>query len=215
MNDTQKAILALAKSVDINSLGVRELARQLGVHPQTAKYHKEKLAHAGLLKGKGLFNDIEVERDALGKADLITIPFLGAANCGPATQIAGAEAEGKLTVSSRLLPTTRYHSLFAVKADGQSLNRASINGTCIESGDFVIVDSDATPVKGDYVVAVVNGLANVKRYYPEVDDNGLLTRITLLSESTESFEPIFIHPEDAQEGLLAGVVVKVIARPVF
>lgn len=213
MNETQKQILELAKTIDINSLGLRELARKLDVHPQTAKYHKEKLEREGLLKGKGLFNDIEVNTEALGQADLITIPFLGCANCGPASIIAGAEAEGKLTVSSRLLGRCNYRSLFAVKADGVSMDQASVDGRCIEDGDFIIVDATAQPKKGDYVVAVVNNLANVKRYYPELDEAGNICRIILLSESTQEFEPIFIHPEDAQEGLISGVVLQVIGKP--
>ncbi|HJQ09378.1 MAG TPA: S24 family peptidase [Candidatus Saccharimonadales bacterium] len=214
MNETQKKILELAKSIDISSLGVRELARRLGVHPQAAKYHKEKLERAGLLKlGKGLFSDIEVEYEALGSADLLTIPFLGAANCGPATLLAGSEAEGKITLSSRLLCPCNYRSLFAVKADGDSMNQASIGGRCIEDGDFIVVDANAQPQKGDYVVAVVNNLANIKRYYPELGKDGAIKRIALISESTESFEPIFIHPDDEQEGLIAGVVLRVIEKP--
>lgn len=214
MNDTQRHILELAKTIDIQSLGIRELARRLGVHPQTAKYHKQRLERGGLLKsGHGLFSDIEIERAVLGGADLVTIPFLGAANCGPATHLAGTEAEGKLTISSRLLGTQNYRALFAVKADGASMDRASVNGRCIESGDFIVVDGSAHPQKGDYVVAVVNNLANIKRYYPEYDEHHHITRITLLSESSEQYEPIFIHPEDAQEGLIAGVVLQVIPKP--
>lgn len=214
MNETQTKLLELSKTIDISNLGVRELARKLGVHPQTAKYHKEKLEQAGLLKhGKGLFNDIEVERQALGGADLVTIPFLGAANCGPAALIAGAAADGKITVSSRLLPTTNYQALFALRADGHSMNQASVHGSCIENGDYIVVDSSAQPAKGDYVVAVVNNLANIKRYYPEYDQHNRLSRITLVSESSEQFEPIFIHPDDAQEGLIAGIVVQVIPKP--
>jgi SOS-response transcriptional repressor LexA len=214
MNETQKQILALAGTVDIHSLGLRELARRLGVHPQTAKYHKEKLVRSGLLKaGKGLFNGIAITPDALGSADLVTIPFLGAANCGPAAVIAGAAAEGTITVSSRLLGTRNYQALFAIKADGDSMNQASINGKPIENGDYLIIDSKTVPRKGDYVVAVVNNLANVKRYYPEQGPDGLLERIALISESTQSFEPIFIHPEDAQDGLIAGVVCQVISHP--
>jgi SOS-response transcriptional repressor LexA len=216
MNETRKRILDLAKTVDISSLGLRELARRLDIHPQTAKYHKEKLEREGLLKlGKGLFSDIEVTHEALGKADLVTLPFLGAATCGPAALIAGAEAEGKITVSSRLLGTRNYRALFALKADGESMNQASVNGTCIENGDYIVVDTATQPKKGDYVVAVVNNLANVKRYFPEFDSQGELQRIALISESTQSFEPIFIHPEDAQDGLIAGVVCQVIPKPRF
>lgn len=65
MNDTQVHILELAKTTDINTLGVRELARQLGVHPQTAKYHKEQLIKKGQLKRTGTFKASRVDEGLL------------------------------------------------------------------------------------------------------------------------------------------------------
>jgi SOS-response transcriptional repressor LexA len=214
MNETQRRILDLAKTVDIYSLGVRELARQLGVHPQTAKYHKERLEQAGKLKGSGFFADVAVQPAALGGgADLVTLPFLGSASCGPASEIARAEPEGKITLSSRLLKTRHYQSLFAIKAHGISMNKASISGKPIEDGDYVIVDTSKQATPGDYVVAIVNGLANIKRYYPQTDETGNAIGVALISESTDDFEPIFIHPEDDEDGLIAGIALQTIKRP--
>lgn len=214
MNETQEQILELAKHNDITALGVRELARQLGVHPQTAKYHREQLIKKGFIKRTGTFKASTIERDMLDGADLVTIPYLGAANCGPAARIAGSEPEGQLRVSSRLLRTKKFNSLFAIKADGNSMNRASLYGEAIEDGDFVIVDSEADPKKNDYVVATVDNLANIKKFVPELGPDGTPQRITLLSESTDKYEPIFIHPEDEAEQLIAGVAVQVIKKPV-
>ena len=213
MNETQEQILELAKHKDINALGIRELARQLGVHPQTAKYHREQLIKKGLLRRTGTFRASRVEQNMLDGADLVTIPYLGAANCGPAARFAGAEPAGQLSVSSRLLHTKKLSSLFAIQADGNSMNRARLYGETIEDGDFVIVDSEAQPKNNDYVVATVNNLANIKKYAPEFGIDGTLQRITLLSESTDKYEPIFIHPEDEAEQLIAGVAVQVIKKP--
>jgi SOS-response transcriptional repressor LexA len=211
MNETQIRILDLAKTTDIHTLGVRELARQLGVHPQTAKYHKERLISSGLLKRTGIFRASRVSEGFLVGADLVTIPYLGAANCGPATRVAGAEPVGEISVSSRLLLRTNdLSSLFAVKADGTSMNRARLYGETIDDGDFVIIDSGREPQKNDYVVATVNNLANIKKFLPEYDQEGILSRIVLVSESTEEYEPIFIHPEDQAEGLIAGVALQVV-----
>lgn len=213
MNETREKILELAKLKDVTTLGIRELARQLGVHPQTAKYHREQLIKKGLLRRTGTFRASRVEQNMLDGADLVTIPYLGAANCGPAARFAGAEPAGQLSVSSRLLRTKKFGSLFAIKADGNSMNQASIYGETIEDGDFVIVDSEAQPKNNDYVVATVDNLANIKKYAPEFDAKGALHRITLLSESTDKYEPIFIHPEDEAEQLIAGVAVQVIKKP--
>lgn len=213
MNDTQVHILELAKTTDINTLGIRELARQLGVHPQTAKYHREQLIKKGQLKRTGVFRASRVDEGLLVGAQLVTIPYLGAANCGPATRVAGAEPVGEICVSSRLLERAcDLDSLFAVKADGTSMNQAHLYGETIDDGDFVIVDSARVPEKGDYVVATVNNLANIKRFLPELDSDGQLSRIALISESTEEYEPIFIHPEDQSEGLIAGVALHVVKR---
>ncbi|MEK7600075.1 MAG: S24 family peptidase [Patescibacteria group bacterium] len=213
MNETQKQILELANHKDINALGIRELARQLGVHPQTAKYHREQLIKKGLIRRTGTFRASRVEQNMLDGADLVTIPYLGAANCGPAARFAGAEPAGQLGISSRLLHTKKFSSLFAIKADGNSMNRARLYGETIEDGDFVIVDSEAQPKNNDYVVSTVNNLANIKKYAPEFGSDGTLQRITLLSESTDEYEPIFIHPEDEAERLIAGVAVQVIKKP--
>lgn len=213
MNETQIQLLELAKTTDINTLGIRELARQLGVHPQTAKYHREQLIKKGLIKRTGIFRASRVDEGLLVGADLVTIPYLGAANCGPATRIAGAEPAGEICVSSRLLKRAgSLDSLFAVKADGTSMNQAHLYGETIDDGDFVIVDSGREPKKGDYVVATVNNLANIKKFLPEHDSEGQLSRIALISESTEEYEPIFIHPEDQSAGLIAGVALQVLKK---
>jgi SOS-response transcriptional repressor LexA len=213
MNETQTRILEIAKTTDITALGVRELARQLAVHPQTAKYHREQLIKSGHIKRTGVFRASRISEDMIIGAELITIPYLGAANCGPATRIAGAEPAGEICVSSRLLSGIKsFESLFAVRAEGTSMNQARIYGESIEDGDFVIVDSSALPKKNDYVVATLNNLANIKKFSPEYDDEGVLSRIALVSESTDEFQPIFIHPEDEAEGLIAGVALQVLKK---
>jgi len=214
MNKTQEQIIELSKHKDITAMGIRELARQLGVHPQTAKYHREQLIKKGKIRRTGTLRASKVEQNMLDGADLVTIPYLGAANCGPAARFAGAEPAGQLSVSSRLLSTKKLDSLFAIKADGNSMNQASLYGETIEDGDFVIVDSEAEPKKNDYVVATVDNLANIKKYVPEFGSYNSLKRITLLSESTDKYEPIFIHPKDEAEQLIAGVAVQVIKKPV-
>ncbi len=215
MNETQERILALAKQNDVSAMGVRELARQLGVHPQTAKYHREQLIKKGLIRRTGTFKASTVEQNIFDGADLVTIPYLGAANCGPAARFAGSEPEGRIGVSSRLLRTKKFGSLFAIKADGNSMNQANLFGEPIEDGDFVIVDSEVEPRKNDYVVATVNNLANIKKFVPEFGSDGTLHRIILVSESSSEYEPIFIHPEDEDEGLIAGVAIQVLKKPIM
>ena len=132
---------------------------------------------------------------------LLSIPILGLANCGDATMVAEARVEGTLPISKRLLPTSHTEGLYAVKAVGVSMNRASVNGKSIEDGDYVIVDGEDRNVKtGDYVLSVISGLANIKRF---VEDK-INKQVVLQSESTQYFPPIHIHEDDLDDYLVNG-----------
>ena len=85
--------------------------------------------------------------------------------------------------------------IFVLKAEGDSMNLAKIGEERknIEPGDFVIVDSENTsPRDGDYIVSVIDGMANIKKYLLDKKNS----RIALLSESTQEYSPIFIHEND-------------------
>ena len=86
-----------------------------------------------------------------------------------------------------------------------SFNKADVGGKKIERGDFVIVCCENTsPHDGDYVVSVIDGMANIKKYRLDKDNS----RIALLSESTQEYSPIFIHKDDDFKisGKVVGIV---------
>jgi len=217
-NSIRSQLLKLSQSMDLQSHGLRFIGRNLipgqEIHPETVKYYWKKLYNEGLIsyppKGKDKPVKIsKVDNTKLGKGtSLVTIPVYGKADCGPATKLAEQDQIGTLHLSTSLLPTRRYKSLYALQASGLSMNLASVSGRPIEDGDYIVIDHDNTqPKNGDYVVAVLGGLANVKRFYRESD------RIMLLSESSEAFDPIIIHPEDQSDNLLGGKVVLVVPKP--
>ncbi len=218
MNELQTKLYELSQSIDLLQHSLRSIGKMLNpaqpVHPETVKYHWKKLYYdnsiAYLPEQKARSPKISrSDRSKLGeKTSLITIPIFGSADCGPATQLAEQTALGELHISSSLLPTRRYANLYALQATGTSMNRASVRGRAIEDGDYVIIDNEQRePKNGDYVVVVVAGLANVKRFYRESD------RIALLSESSEDYDPIFIHSEDQSDGLIGGKVIQVVPKP--
>jgi SOS-response transcriptional repressor LexA len=95
--------------------------------------------------------------------------------------------------------------LYALIADGDSMNKAEIDGKTIESGDFVLVDSEYKTYKNtDIVVAVIDGLATIKRYREDRANK----MIILEADSTEKYLPIFIHEGDDFQ--ISGKVVGVI-----
>jgi SOS-response transcriptional repressor LexA len=212
MKSIQLQLIELSKTRDLSKLGLREAARILGVkHPQTVKYHLAKLKEAGLISDFSERSS-HVEKSKLGNSDLVTIPVLGAANAGPATHIAEGTVEGYIKVSSALLVSRSYASLYALRVTGSSMNQAKIAGEPVRDGDYAIIDSEyRSPQDGDYVIAVVDNLANLKKFHVDKKHN----QIVLLSESTEDYMPIFIHPDDESEGLISGRVVQIIRKPVL
>ena len=90
------------------------------------------------------------------------------------------------------------------------MNKANINGECVEDGDYVLVDPTVAAVRnGDYVLSIIDGMANIKRYFKDTDNE----RIILLAESSASFSPIFIHRDDMDNYLVNGKVIQVIKKP--
>ena len=86
---------------------------------------------------------------------------------------------------------SKKSGIFALRAVGKSMNRANIKGKNIEEGDIVIIDSeDRTAKDGDYVLSIIDGAANLKKYKTEKK------QIMLVSESTESFKPIYVMEGD-------------------
>jgi len=184
---------------------LRQIGELVGERlPQKIKHHLSQLERKGFIvvdkKNKRI---TRISNRVDSDNPLISIPIVGAANCGKATIFADQNIEGYLKVSKRLVP--RKKSIFAIKADGNSLNKANISGKNIEDGDYVIVDSaEIIPKDGDYIVSIIDGMANIKKYHLDKKNH----RIVLLSESTQEYTPIFIHQFD--DFMINGKVVDVI-----
>jgi len=121
--------------------------------------------------------------------------------------------EGYLKISLSLLGKglmNKIKDLFVLRAVGNSMNRASINGKNIENGDFVIVDKNVgNPRSGEYVVSAIEGAANIKKFYLDSNNH----QVILLSESNQDFPPIYIHTSDYTNYLVCGRVVGVMKKP--
>ena len=176
--------------------------------PQIVKYHLQQLEKAGLIQMNLEQGVIKPVKKGFVRSTINTVfslPVVGSANCGPATIFAEQNIQQYLKVSSSMLPYNKKE-LYALIADGNSMNKAEVEaGKTIESGDFVLVDSGYKSYKnGDIVVAVIDGLATIKRYRLDKEND----RIVLEADSTEKYLPIFIHAEDDFQ--LSGKVVGII-----
>ena len=218
MHPIQQSLLALSKKQNLAMLSLREMAKNMGMpdeSPQKIKHHLQQLQKKGFLtidRAKGIMGKTSLSpswaKGFLNKASsLFSIPILGTANCGPATIFAEQNFQGFLRVSNKLLARSKPTGLYAIKADGSSMNRAEINGKKIEDGDYVIIDSSVkNPSDGDIILAIIDNKATLKRF---IDDreNG---QIVLKADSSFDYEPIYLHPDD--EFNINGRAIAVIKR---
>lgn len=215
MHITQEKILDLAKTHNLARMSLREIAKLVdSPTAQQVKHHLGYLEKRGLLKIDRVNHLVErVKRGMERSSNFVNVPILGSADCGPAKHFADERPEGFIKISKKVLPSAK--GIFAVKAHGSSMNKAKIKGLnkivkSVEDGDYVLVNSKfLQPSNGDYVLSVVDGCANIKKYF-EDKKNG---QIILMSESTHNYPPIYVHYNEAGECLVNGRVVDVIKSP--
>lgn len=208
----------MARNDRLNGRSYREIARDLHVkHGSQAKYHIDCLIERGIFIQK---RNGDIALAEKGKEKMTPkssgplfhhIPLRGAANCGEATIIAEDRVERHVPVSARVVGNAG-RKMFAVRATGNSMNLAKVDGLTIEDGDYVLVDSgEKQPKNGDIIVSLIDGLANIKIFNRDSANE----QITLISRSTEEHPPILIHEDDIDSYLVAGKVKHVIKKPVI
>ncbi len=181
----------------------------------TAHHYVTKLKEAGYIEcDEGRSRAIKIVTEELQDGsilspmvvDSIAIPIVGAANCGAASLLAEGEVEGYVKVTRSLL--RRRDNVFAVQAEGDSMNLASIDGKNIEEGDYVLIDfQNIDPKDGDYVLSVIDGCANLKKFYNDPKTG----TIALIPESdNKAHKPIFISSED--DFMINGKIIAVIKK---
>jgi repressor LexA len=206
MNKFQRMILDLLDHGALKNMTLRELGELLGVqHPQSVKHHLDRLACLGLIEIDKINKTISKVSRENSIGNLISLPILGSASCGDAVMFAEESLEGFLKISKDLIRPFNINNLFVIKAVGDSMNEANIDGINIEDGDYVIINKNANDFKDeDYVLSIIDNKANIKKFFREKDGN-----ITLLSESTEDYPPIYITPDDSSY-IVNGKVIRVI-----
>lgn len=211
MHSTQKAILQLLANTKSIPLKLRWIGREVGEeHPQKIKYHLHQLEKMGAIA-------IDLDKKEIIKSSgskegaFVSLPIMGAANCGSATALAEDRIEGFMKVSQGLLPRNSK-KLFVLRASGDSMNNLSdlsLENKTINDGDYIVVEKTEVALNKDVIVSVIDGYANIKRFFHQGAE------IALLSESKQDLPPIFIHEDDADKYQIAGKVVKIIKQPRF
>lgn len=200
---------------------IREIVEVEKENPTSYKVHKnleEKGVAMGSLKGtvqviEALEKKDFLKRDKSKKIYLIennnyadlgnifSMPMYGLASCGEALAYAENNVDGYLQISKSLFRRDDPAKLFAVKALGDSMDKEEIN-----DGDYVVFekcDADYN-YENKIVVAVINGMATIKRY--KRLKHGI---IGLFPNSTNKVhQPIYLDESDSV--LIAGVFRKVL-----
>jgi repressor LexA len=208
MHKLQEEILKAVDNKNLIGVTLREIGDIIGEKfPQKVKHHINQLEKKGLIKyDKANKSLSRVKHGKIQNSDLQSVPIVGTANCGPATIFANENIEGYLKISKNIL--SKCSNIFAIKAQGLSMNNAKVDGKTIEDGDFLIVDSDyRNPKNGDIILSVIDDMANIKKYIWDDINN----QIALMSESTQDIPPIYIHEDD--NFMINGKVVQVIKKP--
>lgn len=210
MHILQEKLLQLIKQSPIGNYTLREIGEKVGEKfPQKIKHHLDQLEKKGLIRQDRANGIIEAKgAGKISNSNLISVAIVGAANCGPATIFANSNIEGYLKISSALLHKRK--NIFAIRAQGLSMNNATVGGKKIEDGDYLIIDSDdITPRSGDIILSVIDSMANIKRYIWDEENN----QVVLVSDSTRDFPPIYIHEDDSF--IVNGKVIQVIKKPKY
>ena len=219
LHKIQQLVLKIAEEKDISNMSLKEIGQEAEkmdpevgrTYPQIIKFHMDQLKKKGLLnidRSKGVItrNVPGWAKDILENKEnrIFNIPVYGTANCGPGGIVAEQNLEGFVSVSSALLEKKPEDSFFAVIADGKSMNKTSLKGKNIESGDDLIVDKTAPRGDGDIAVAILENRGLIKKVIKDKEHHELL----LVSESTEQYPPIVLHENDSF--ILNGKVIRVI-----
>jgi repressor LexA len=210
MHILQEKLLNLIKQTNIGSKTLREIGEKIDEkYPQKIKHHLDQLEKKGLIKQDRAHGIIEAKgAGKVSNSNLLSVPIFGAANCGPATIFANSNIEGYLKISTALL--RKRKNIFAIRAQGLSMNSAKVGGNTIEDGDYLIIDSDdLIPRDGDIILSVIDNMANIKRYIWDEENQ----QVILVSDSSRDFPPIYIHEDDSF--IINGKVIQVIKKPKY
>lgn len=164
----------------------------------------ESLEKKDLIKRDGDKKLYLVKNDSFANLkNIFSIPVYGLASCGEALAYAEDNVDGFLQISQALFRGADSAQLFAVKALGDSMDKDGIG-----DGDYAIFEKynleKGGELEGKIVVAVINGMATIKRYKKVSDEIiGLFPH----SKNT-NHQPIFIHSTDSI--LIAGIFKKVL-----
>lgn len=181
ITERQQSIYEFIRGV-IRARGVpptmREIGEQFGIRSTNGvEGHLAALERNGLiLRERGKSRGIFLHE---GERPVSTVPLIGRVAAGQPV-LSPENREGEVAVDLSLFSLKAAQRLFALTVKGESMVDAHIL-----DGDTVLVRQQSTARPGEIVVALVDGEATVKRFFPEVG------RIRLQPEN-KAMEPLYV-----------------------
>lgn len=129
------------------------------------------------------------------------VPLVGSVACG-VPLLAEENVEGYIPVETRLLHGNAKDYFF-LRAIGDSMNKANIDGKSIEEGDLILVKKGSTPNNGDKIVALIGDEATVKVFKKGADFVALVPQ-----SSNPANKPIILHSDFTIQGVVKAVYKK-------
>jgi len=160
--------------------------------------------HLDALKKKGYVSSERYQARSLEISlpeQMINIPLVGNIACGtPLLAVENIEAYIPYPASKLKYKADKY---FFLRAVGDSMNKADINGKTINDGDYVLAKQTNAPEFGKRVVAIIGDEATIKKLKREDD------RIILEPESSNpANKPIYIF----ENLLIQGIVIDILKK---
>jgi len=206
LTDRQREILDFITR-SITSRGYPPTLREIGTHfgirsTNGVNDHLRALEKKGYLQREDLKSRALRPVTAIGKpresvSEVVDVPLLGRVAAG-VPLLAVENVNETVRVDRFFIGQTR--EVFALRVKGDSMIEDGIF-----DGDYIFVRKQLQASKGETVVAMIEGEATVKRYYPEGD-------VIRFQPANAAMQPILVRKRDFKSVNLLGVVVGVYRR---
>ena len=206
LTDRQREILDFITR-SITARGYPPTLREIGTHfgirsTNGVNDHLRALEKKGYLQREDLKSRALRPVTALGKprelaSEVVDVPLLGRVAAG-VPLLAVENVNETVRVDRFFIGQTR--EVFALRVKGDSMIEDGIF-----DGDYIFVRKQLQANKGETVVAMIEGEATVKRYYPEGD-------VIRFQPANAAMQPIFVRKRDFKSVNLLGVVIGVYRR---
>lgn len=154
--------------------------------------------HTDALKAKGYLNNTR-GISFPEPTNKVQIPLVGNVACGaPLLAMENIEAYIPYDASRIRGSASDY---FFLRAIGDSMNAANVDGKTIDDGDFVLVKKQQTAERGNRVVALIGDEATIKKFIPE---DGYVS-LQPESNNTQN-KPILMFEDFSIQGVVEDVI---------